>query len=48
MGVPGMLLGVPLASAIYQLLGRDMHARRMGKSLFDMPHEAKRKNVLFK
>ena len=48
MGIPGMLLGVPLASAIYQLLGRDMHARRMGKSLFDMPHEAKRKNVLFK
>ncbi|MDD6051692.1 MAG: AI-2E family transporter [Clostridiales bacterium] len=48
MGIPGMLLGVPLASAIYRLLGRDIRAREMGKSLFDMPHEVKRKNVLFK
>lgn len=48
MGIPGMLIGVPLASAAYRLLGRDVHARETGKSLFDMPHEAKRKNVLFK
>ena len=48
LGIPGMLLGVPLASAVYRLLGRDVRAREMGKSLFDMPHEAKRKNVLFK
>ncbi len=48
MGIPGMLIGVPLASAAYRLLGRDVNAREMGKSVFDMPHEAKRKNVLFK
>lgn len=48
MGIPGMLIGVPLASAAYRLLSRDARAREMGKSVFDMPHEAKRKNVLFK
>ena len=48
MGIPGMLLGVPLASAAYRLLGRDVQARAMGKSMFDMPHDAKKKNVLFK
>ena len=48
MGIPGMLIGVPLASAIYRLLGRDVHAREQGKSVFDMPHEGKRTNVLFK
>ena len=48
MGIPGMLLGVPLASAAYRLLGRDVQARQMGKSMFDMSHDAKRKNVLFK
>ena len=48
MGIPGMLIGVPLASALYRLLGRDVNARARGKSLFDMPHDAKRKNVLFK
>lgn len=48
MGIPGMLIGVPLASALYRLLGRDVHAREMGKSMFEMPHEAKKKNVLFK
>ncbi len=48
MGIPGMLIGVPLASAAYRLLGRDVNAREMGKSVFDMPHEAKKKNVLFK
>ncbi len=48
MGIPGMLIGVPLASAAYRLVSRDARAREMGKSLFDMPHDEKRKNVLFK
>ena len=48
MGIPGMLIGVPLASAAYRLISRDTRARGMGKSLFDMPHDEKRKNVLFK
>ena len=48
LGIPGMLLGVPLASAAYRLLDRDVRARTMGKSLFDMPHDAKKKNALFK
>lgn len=48
MGIPGMLIGVPLASAAYRLLSRDARAREMGKSVFEMPHEAKKKNVLFK
>ena len=48
MGIPGMLIGVPLASAAYRLIDRDLRAKEMGKSLFDMPHEAKKKNVLFK
>ena len=48
MGIPGMLIGVPLASAAYRLISRDVRAREMGKSVFEMPHEAKKKNVLFK
>lgn len=48
LGIPGMLIGVPLASALYRLLDRSTRAREMGKSLFDMPHDAKKKNVLFK
>ena len=48
MGITGMMIGVPMASAVYRLLSRDTRAREMGKSLFDMPHEAKKKNVLFK
>lgn len=48
MGIPGMLIGVPLASALYRMISRGVRAREMGKSVFDMPHEAKRKNVLFK
>ena len=48
MGIPGMLIGVPLASAAYRLLGRDVQAREKGLSMFDMPHEPKKKNVLFK
>lgn len=48
LGIPGMLLGVPLASAAYRLLGRDVKARETGKSMFDMPHEERTKNVLFK
>lgn len=48
LGIPGMLIGVPLASTLYRLLDRSTRAREMGKSLFDMPHDAKRKNVLFK
>jgi len=48
MGIPGMLIGVPLASAAYRLIDRDLRAKEMGKSLFDMPHEVRRKNVLFK
>ena len=48
MGIPGMLIGVPLASAAYRLVSRDIRAREMGKSLFDMPHEARKKNVLLK
>ena len=48
MGIPGMLIGVPLASAAYRLVSRSVRAREMGKSLFDMPHEVRRKNVLLK
>ncbi len=48
MGIPGMLIGVPLASAAYRLVSRDTQARAMGKTLFDMPHETAKKNVLFK
>ena len=48
MGIPGMLIGVPLASAAYRLVSRDTHAREEGKTLFDMPHDAAKKNVLFK
>ena len=48
MGIPGMLVGVPLASAAYRLVSRDTQARAEGKCLFDMPHEAAKKNVLFK
>ena len=48
MGIPGMMIGVPLASALYRLLDRDVRAREMGKSLFDMPHEVRKKNVLMK
>ncbi len=48
MGIPGMLIGVPLASALYRLLGRDVQAREKGVSVFDIPHEPKKKNVLFK
>ena len=48
MGIPGMLIGVPLASAAYRLLGRDIQAREKGVSVFDMPHDQKKKNVLFK
>ena len=48
MGIPGMLIGVPMASALYKLLGRDVHAREKGVSVFAMPHEPKKKNVLFK
>ena len=48
MGIPGMLIGVPLASAAYRLISRSVRAREMGKSLFDMPHEARKKNVLLK
>ncbi len=48
MGIPGMLIGVPLASAAYRLLGRDVQAREKGVSVFEMPHAAKKKNALFK
>ena len=48
LGIPGMLVGVPLASTIYRLLGRDVQAREKGVSVFDIPHDGKRKNVLFK
>ncbi len=48
MGIPGMLIGVPLASALYRLLVRDVKARATGMTLFDMPHDEKKKNVLFK
>ena len=48
LGIPGMLIGVPLASTVYRLLCRDVKARELGKSMFDMPHEEKRTNVLFK
>lgn len=48
MGIPGMLIGVPLASAAYRLVSRDTRARAEGKTLFDMPHEAAKKNVLLK
>ena len=42
-GIVGMLLGVPLAAAIYRLLSRDMKAREKGLSVFDMPDEVLRK-----
>ena len=48
MGIPGMLIGVPMASAAYRLLSRDARARKQGLSLFDMPHDEKKQNVLFK
>jgi predicted PurR-regulated permease PerM len=48
MGIPGMLIGVPVASAAYRLVSRDTQARAVGKTLFDMPHETAKKNVLFK
>ena len=48
LGIPGMLLGVPLVSAAYRLLSRDVRARAMGKAMFDMPHEARKKTALFK
>ena len=48
MGIPGMLIGVPLASAVYRLVSRDTRARAEGKTLFDMPHDTAKKNVLFK
>ncbi len=47
-GVMGMLIGVPLVSAVYRLVGRDIIAREKGISVFDVPPEPKRKNVLFK
>ena len=48
LGIPGMLIGVPLASTAYRLLCRDVKARERGVTMFDMPHDAKRKNVLLK
>ncbi len=48
MGIPGMLIGVPLASALYRLLSRDVQAREKGVSVFDMPHEKRKKSLLFK
>ncbi len=48
LGIPGMMIGVPLASAVYRLITRDVRAREQGISVFDMPHEEKRKNVLFR
>ena len=48
LGIPGMLIGVPLASTAYRLLCRDVKAREQGVTMFDMPHEEKHKNVLFK
>ncbi|MBQ8554483.1 MAG: AI-2E family transporter [Clostridia bacterium] len=48
LGVLGMLLGVPLASALYRLLGRDMQAREKGVTVFEIPPEPKRKNTLFR
>lgn len=48
LGIPGMLIGVPLASTLYRLLRRDVQAREKGVSVFDIPHDGKRKNVLFK
>ena len=48
MGIPGMLIGVPLASTVYRLISRDTQARAEGKTLFDMPHDTAKKNVLFK
>ncbi len=47
-GILGMLIGVPLVSAIYRLVGRDITAREKGVSVFDIPPEPRRKNVLFK
>ena len=48
LGVPGMLIGVPLASALYRLLSRDVQAREKGVSVFDMPHDKRKKSLLFK
>ena len=41
-GIVGMLLGVPLAAAAYQLLSLDMSAREQGNTVFDMPDEPKK------
>lgn len=42
MGVVGMLLGVPLAATIYQLVSRDMLARQQGLSIFDIQPSGKK------
>ena len=38
-GIIGMLMGVPLAAAVYRLLSRDMTARERGVTVFDMPDD---------
>ena len=48
LGIPGMLIGVPLASAAYRLLSCHVRAKELGRSMFDMPHDMKKKNLLFK
>ena len=48
LGVTGMLLGVPLAAALYRMLCLDVSARAKGRNVFDMPLEQKKKSMLFK
>ena len=48
LGIPGMLIGVPLASAAYRLLSCHVRAKELGRSMFDMPYDMKKKNLLFK
>ena len=38
-GMVGMLLGVPLAASVYQLLSRDMIARERGVTVFELPDD---------
>jgi len=42
LGIVGMLLGVPLAATIYQLVSRDMLARQQGLSIFDIQPSGKK------
>ncbi len=48
LGILGMLLGVPLAAAIYRLITRDIQAREQGITVFDIPLEEPKRKTLFR